>query len=151
MTTATATDEEYLDQIRRKLGLNRPQFLRLLSIEKLENRPEIQDRVVELQSEFAAFAHEITDNLHREIKRADHTVLGVPYLSTVQVSRCLGIGEFHVARIRSRGILKAHPVGGGYYGYTVEDVLELLDEPKQGYQSPLSGAFIRYLEEQDKA
>lgn len=88
--------------------------------------------------------------LEREFKRPETVIDGVPYLSTVQTARALGVGEFHLANIRERGRLHGEKLGRRAI-YSRTELERFITEP-MGDTSPYSAlayAFLRWLEAEE--
>lgn len=66
------------------------------------------------------------------------------YVTAVQVSRALGLGEFHLSNLRDRGKLEGRRHGRRTI-YSRENVDSLLSSPDDGRRSSLAGAFIRWI------
>lgn len=147
-----------IDAARVRCGLAKPQWYKLLGIEgpwdasneKDELLPSIAARADTLLALNAEFRAEVADRVRAEARYADY--IGAdnqPVLSTSQVERALGISAFHIATARRRDKIRSI-LAGRYHGFPLDDVLAFVNEEKPtGYQSPLTGPFVRYVAERD--
>lgn len=122
------------DEIRATLGLPRTLWATLLD---MDYKPA---EIVDLMHEFQ---DEIRSELDREFRRPIVTIDGEPYLSTIQASRALSIGDFHLSNLRDRGKLVPHSYGRRvvYSRAALEDLFVLDDSGR----FVLANAFMRWM------
>lgn len=68
----------------------------------------------------------------------------VPYITTIQAARALGVGEFHLANLQDRDKLQGTKHGRRII-YSRENLDALLSPPEDGRRGALAGSFIRWL------
>lgn len=149
-------DQNIIEHIRTKIGLSRAKMLELIGSSDANvfvsaaPDPTLVQKAYDLLDAWATFVAEKRQAIDREFSRPTCTIHGEPFISTMQVSLALGIGDFHVSNLRVREILDV-----SYYGnrtvYGKPTLLKLISEPlPEGRRSsPLVHAFLRYL--QDRA
>lgn len=149
------------DALRRRIGFNRPAWLELFAGVDVHTPDDIIDpsgdidpkvrlRMRKIEQAFENYTVDCTRKLEREFTRPKYTLEdGTKLISTVQVARAFGLGDFHISTIRSRGVIKGTKMDDGYHGFTMLACLELLGPPKSGYQSPLCASFQRFLSDVD--
>lgn len=153
-----AEEPNFIERTRVLVGLSRSKMMELIHAEDPDvfttedPDPVVMEAARTLSTSWYEFVREKRLALDREFRRPACTMNGQPYLSTMQVSLALGIGDFHVSNLRVREILRATSHGNKTV-YDRHTVYALLDEqlPEGRRNSPLIHSFLRYLEDRDYA
>ncbi len=140
MTSTTIPSEE---EARTHCGLSRTQWDQLT---QPEDDPE-SFLPEELLAEYNGLIQTITEKLDVEFRRPAFVLDNVPFLSTVQTADALGVGEFHLSTMRSRGKLKGQKYGRRTI-YSREILDRFLTSPDEAAErkSALALAFVRLME-----
>lgn len=137
--------KDRVETTRLSIGLSRPQMDKLMAGVDF---PLV--RVKEIEREYRLFISDIRRKLLAESKRPVVVFDDEPCLSTVQVSRATGIGEFHLTTFRQRGKLFAIEIPGRRYPvFRYSDIREFVDRPigPREHHLPLAPVFIRWLQD----
>lgn len=126
------------DEIRSLCGLSRTQWDNLVSAGFTP---------AQVRTSYQAFVQAIQSRIAEEFKRPADSIDGVPHLSTVQAAEALGVGEYHLSTMRSRGKLIGTKFGRRTF-YSREQLESFLTDPEQAQakKSALALAFIRMME-----
>lgn len=128
--SSTSTTED----VRLYCGLSKAQYERLAAVCDPETLPEL----------FDAFLADIRAKVEIEFTAPAHMLGKTPVLSTVQVARALGVGEFHLSNLRDRGKLNSSKFGRRAV-YSKADLDAFLDQQKiKERRSALAAAFVQY-------
>lgn len=147
---------ERLDAMRVRCGLARPDWYRLLGVAKEadafnpngETAPGVAARAQLICRKHRTFIRSLENAVAREFARPAFVIDDQPLLSTIQVARALGVGDFHISTLRDRGRVDATRAGRSW-GFSRSAVAALITNEKQlGYHSPLATAFLRWLDEE---
>jgi hypothetical protein len=166
-----------LERIRTKVGLTRPQMMRLLEdnpdsvilkptqalslfsmtdeeiVEKVERRvlgtpSSLIRRAQEIEEKYDQWIEEITSRLESLAAASDGR------LRTRDVARILGISDFHLSQLRIRGVVEATQESSRRFVYTLEEVLALVESnsttvtpESRKTRGPLTNAFISWAAE----
>lgn len=144
-----------VEEVRVRLGLSRPEFLRLSddgwpsSIFTESTPPDSAVAVAKrLSRQWGEYVRHVRRELDREFRVPFAIIDGEPCISTIQVGRALGVGEFHLSNLRDRQALASHRVGRRTV-YSRAAIEALIDKPlvPPSRHSPLSAAFLRHVAE----
>lgn len=134
--------KDKIEAIRIACGLSRPRLSLILADapKDPEARLAFLQKVKAQHGAFRAGLHKAID------AETPYMLDGVPVLTSRQLARSLGIGDFHIAALRSRGKLEAVYEGRSVY-YPVDGVHRFIDAPLRDsdHRSPFSTAFLRFL------
>lgn len=144
----------FVDSIRARCGLARTHWLKILGVENErlmtwdgKVRPHVMRRALNVQALYEQYKTDVEGRLVDETERAAYVLDDKPYLSSIQVARVLGCGDFHIVTLRQRGKINA-TLTKRYWAYAPDDVRALLDfDDSKGYHSSIAGTFVRYLSE----
>lgn len=139
MTSAVAPEED----VRIRCGLSRTQWDALA-------HPEDNDvafTTKEIGDTYDLFLADLQAKVDRAFRQPAFTIKGVAHLSTVQAAQALGVGEFHLSTMRSRGKLRGEKFGRRTI-YSRDDLDRFLthSEVETERKSALALAFTRLME-----
>lgn len=144
MSDSTA---DQIEIIRRTVGLSRPAWLRLLNaVSETDLRGEEKLAVArDILRSHGRFVRKISAAVGAEFAKEPTIVDGEAYITTAQVSRALGLGEFHVSALRDRGKLPALRHGRRTL-FARDDVIDLIQRGVEPHtqHAPLAPRFAEY-------
>lgn len=174
MTTATLTSNS-IEDARLKVGLTKPQMLRLLTDNpdhvafqfkeadkvfgysdkdisaKLEGRADGKSSLVTRAVQISDLYDEWVDEVLARL-RAAADVSEDGFLRTRDVARILGISDFHLSQVRIRGQVEGVASGTRRYLYTYDQVAELVKANSEALTSemrksrgPIANGFLAWL------
>lgn len=148
MSDSTKTQ---IENIRQAVGVSRPSWIQLLgaSSETALRGDAMLAAAKDVQRAHSRFIRKMIANVAAEFE-TPIVVDDVEYITTAQVSRALGLGEFHVSALRDRGKLQAVRYGRRTL-FSREAVMDLVTrgiEPRTQH-APLAPRFVEtYLAKQ---
>lgn len=159
MTTSVADTPSptYLETLRQNIGLSRFEFLRaighsdpaILLPHHASKNPEVLANAAALEHAYAGFHALCRQRLDEAFENHSVAIDGGPKLiSSIELGRAIGLGEFAIANLRSRGKLKCRHIGRMAY-YDRESIERLfnwhLDPNASIHRNILAQSFLEYI------
>lgn len=171
-----------IERIRIKVGLTKPQMMRLLednpdnvilrqaqtlslfslSDDEVVTRAErrqpgtpssLIQRAQEIEEAYDVWVIEIIARLESLAETSPNSIL-----RTRDISRILGISDFHLSQLRIRGQVKASQESSRRFVYNLSDILDLVkrnsrtvSRTSRKTRGPLTNAFLSWMEETEYA
>lgn len=160
MTDPATVAPPPLEETRQRIGLNRPQFLRLLDpagrdgarvIESADPPTYLRERARAIEHAHSLFMADVRARLTAEFDNPETTIIidGIPtpLISARQVARATGLGEFALGALKHRGAIRTHRVRNRAL-YALTDLYQAIDPTARhrhgAYQSMLASVFVDY-------